>query len=225
MKGITGWHYHPYRPFHRADDGLRPFVCRLAPWETGVELEWFDHGCGGDHEVLYRLKKSYDEWTRVPAMGPVVRIEGLYPHTDYELCVARAGGEAGLIRYVRTGAAPGVVVNYLHPEDMTYAFSGRALCSPSLVKLPSGALLAGMDLFTGEGPQKLTLLFRSDDGGVSWRYVNDLFPCYWATLFLHRGQLYILATDTEYGDVLLGRSDDEGETWTKPERLFSGCGM
>jgi len=223
MKGVTGWNYHPYRPFHRADEGRKPFVCRLAPSPNGVELEWFDHGWKGAHEVIYRKKKSYSPWTRVRAEGSVVRIDGLESYTDYELRVERCGSEgSSALRYVRTGEYPGVMVNYLHPEDEIYAFSGRALCSPSLVKLPSGALLASMDLFAPEQPQNLTLLFRSEDGGKTWRYVTDLFPCYWGTLFVHRGSLYMLATSTEYGDVLIGRSDNEGETWSAPSVLFRG---
>lgn len=225
MKGVTSWNYHPYRPFHRADEGQRPFVCRLAPELNGVELEWFDHGWDGPHEVAYRKRKSYDLWMYVEADSPVVRIEGLDSHTDYELRIERCGDDGcSALRYVRTGEYPGAVVNYLHPEDELYAFSGRALCSPSIVKLPSGALLASMDLYAAGQPQNLTLVYRSDDGGESWRYVTDLFPCYWGTLFMHRGGLYMLATDGEYGDVLVGRSDDEGRTWASPTVLFRGSG-
>lgn len=226
MKGISGWHHHPYRPFNQADEARKPFICRLAPSMNGTELEWFDHGSAGAHEILFRRMKSYGEWACIPADEPVVHIDGLEPYVDYELCVVRADNPkaCSAVRYFRTGHAPGAVVNYLHPEDKLYAFSGRSLCSPSLVKLPTGALLASMDVFAGGQPQNLTLLFRSDDGGQSWRYVNDLFPCYWGTLFVHRGVLYMLSTQTEYGNVLIGCSHDEGKTWSKPVTLFYGSG-
>jgi hypothetical protein len=90
------------------------------------------------------------------------------------------------------------------------------------VRVPSGALVAGMDVFEGGGPQNLTLLFRSEDNGKTWRYLCDLFPAYWGALFLHRGALYLLGTSTENGHVLIGASYDEGRTWTKPSLLFPG---
>jgi hypothetical protein len=79
-----------------------------------------------------------------------------------------------------------------------------------------------MDLYAPGAPQNLTLIYRSDDRGESWYYVADLFPCYWGTLFMHKGRLYMQGCSTEYGDILIGASDDEGYTWTPPVRLFSG---
>lgn len=127
------------------------------------------------------------------------------------------------LRLARTGFVPGgSVVNYLHPEDGAYAYSGRCLCSPSLVRHPDGFLLASMDVFQGGAPQDLTLLFRSDDDGETWRYVSELFPCFWGRLFVHRGALYMLACSTEYGDLLIGRSDDGGKTFSMPAVLLRG---
>lgn len=224
MKGINSWHFHPYRPFHKIYQAALPFICRLAPGVNTIELEWFDKGDLGAHTLKWREKGSNENWNVMAADAARLRIEGLKPYHDYELCIERKDrpNEASAVRYARTGEAPGTVVNYLHPEDEIYAFSGRALCSPCIIKLNSGALLASMDLFAPGAPQNLTLLFRSDDRGKSWRYVNDLFPCYWATLFLHRDRLYMLGCTTEYGDLVIGVSDDEGYTWSKPSHLFVG---
>ena len=126
------------------------------------------------------------------------------------------------LRTVRTCRAPGVTVGYLHPADAEYSFSGRYLCSPSLLKLPGGALLASCDVFAGTAPQNLSIIFRSDDGGASWRHVCELFPCFWGKLFLSGGRLYMLACSTEYGDLLIGRSDDGGESWTAPSVIARG---
>ncbi|NLO82380.1 MAG: exo-alpha-sialidase [Clostridiales bacterium] len=226
MKGITGWHYKPYRPAHRLKETQLPFICRIAPEETAITLEWFDKGSLGEHILQWRIKDSDLPWNSIAAASAEVRIEGLELNQDYEFCIIRKGRpqEASPIRYARTGHVPGRVINYLHPEDKLYAFSGRALCSPSIVKLPSGALLVSMDLFAPAAPQNLTLLFRSDDGGKSWRYVTDLFPCYWGTLFIHRDRLYMLGCSTEYGDIVIGVSDDEGHTWSRPAHLFVGSG-
>lgn len=67
----------------------------------------------------------------------------------------------------------------------------------------------------------LTRLFCSDDGGVSWRWLGDLAPCYWPKLFIHRGALYCLAATQGGGNLLIGHSDDEGKTWSTPVTLFA----
>lgn len=224
MRGNTGWQYRPYRPADRSAEAARPFICRLAPEAAAVELEWLDANDTDAHVVSWRGKGSGTDWNSMVTAESAVRLEGLGADQDYEVRVVRQRDPeaASAVRLFRTGATPGRVVNYLHPEDELYAFSGRSLCSPCLLMLPSGALLATMDLFAPGAPQNLTLLFRSDDRGRNWRYVADLFPCYWGTLFLHGGRLYMLACSTEYGDVLIGASDDGGYTWTPPTHLFSG---
>ena len=223
MKGITGWHYRPFLPETRAGERGKPYICRLAPFETGVEVEALEP----DAEIHIRVKGTQGPWRTVPTEGAVAVIDGLQPHTDYELYAARADEPSahGRLRFARTGFYPDKLVNYLHPQDDNYAFSGRYLCSPTLARVPSGALIAGMDVFEGDGPQNLTLLFRSQDNGKTWRYLCDLFPAYWGALFTHRGVLYLLGTSTENGHVLIGASYDEGFTWTKPALLFAGgCG-
>ena len=227
MKGITGWQYRPYKPAHTMAEAKLPFICRLAPEKDAMELEWFDKGSPDAAHVLKWRKKSSDlPWNALAANEARMRIDGLKGDLDYELCIIRKGrtNESSAIRYARTGDVPGRVVNYLHPDDTQYAFSGRALCSPSIVKLPSESLLVSMDVFAPDAPQNLTLLFRSDDRGRTWYYVTDLFPCYWGTLFLHRSRLYMLGCSTEYGDILIGASEDDGSTWSPPAHLFAGSG-
>ena len=127
------------------------------------------------------------------------------------------------LRRVRCCRAPGVTVDYLHPADTEYSFSGRYLCSPSLLKLPGGGLLASLDLYAPGGPQNLSAVYRSDDGGESWHRLCELFPCFWGKLFLSGGKLFMLACSTEYGDLLIGRSDDGGSTWTAPSVIARGA--
>ncbi len=163
-----------------------------------------------------------EEWSRQEVQGYEAHICGLTPWRDYEVRVARTNGEVKDTRYFRTGVVPGTVINYLHPQDERYAFSGRALCSPCLIKLPSGKLLASMDVYLGRGPQNLSLLFKSNDRGVTWHYVCDLFPLFWGNMFYHNDRLYMIGCSTEFGDIIIGSSDDEGETWTAPTHLFTG---
>jgi len=225
MLGYAGWSYRPYSPYDQYDKRSLPYICRLAPDADAIELEWMDAGDDGAHLLYYRRYRIDEPHTVIALHSAVVRIEGLEPECDYEMYVVRGNG-SGLsdIRLARTGPPVGIVVNYLHPEDTCYAFSGRSLCSPSIVKLPSGALLASMDVFASRAPQNLTLLFRSDDNGAHWRYVCELFPCFWGKLFCHRGELYMLANATEYGDLMIGVSRDEGQTWEPPVTIMAGAG-
>lgn len=224
MRGITGWNYRPYRPADRQAETTLPFICSLSPSEKSITLEWFDKGSDGPHTLRWREKDTQSAWQEQPLTESRPTIDNLLPQTDYALQIIRAANPAqsSAVRLARTGTAVGTTVNYLHPEDPLYAFSGHSLCSPSLVRLPSGALLTSMDVFEANQPQNLVLIFRSDDDGKTWRYVTDMFPAFWATLFMHGGRLYMQCCSTEYGDILIGASDDEGKTWTKPVQLFVG---
>lgn len=232
MRGESGWSHRPYLPPDRRGEAARPCICRVAPSRRGAQVEWFDRGAsGGDasggHILCWRRYAADAPFEEAPSDGPVARLDGLEEEQDYEVFVRRADGSArSRPRLLRTGFVPGDgVINYLHPLDDAYAFSGRALCSPSIARLPSGRLVASMDVFAPRAPQNLSLLFCSDDRGASWRYLCELFPCFWGTLFVHRGALYMLAHATEYGDVLIGASHDGGESWTPPTALFRGSGM
>jgi hypothetical protein len=70
----------------------------------------------------------------------------------------------------------------------------------------------------------LTLIYKSDDDGKTWQYLCELFPCQWGELFCHKGKVYMLATTTEYGCLLIGCSEDDGETWSGPVIIFGGSG-
>lgn len=221
MRGKTQWNERPH--FYLFEDQQAVSICRLAPGETDLTLEWLDGKSEGRYYLEWKAMYTGDSWQRREVQGYEARIEGLTPWREYEVRVVRMCGEACRIRYFRTGFVPGTVINYLHPHDDRYAFSGHALCSPNLIKLPSGKLLASMDLYTGRGPQNLTLLFKSEDRGKTWHYVCDLFPLFWGKMFYHNGRLYMLGCSTEFGDVLIGASDDEGENWTAPSHLFAGA--
>lgn len=65
----------------------------------------------------------------------------------------------------------------------------------------------------GEGEQNLSVLFRSNDDGVTWQYVTDIFPLFWATLFVYDGKLCAVGCSKEYGDMQVLTSDDSGTTW------------
>lgn len=222
MKPARTWSARPYR---QLDDELDfPLtICRLAPHTDTIQLEWLDEsGRPGSRAYEVRCKPvGTEDYTVVKTSGNDTVLRGLIPDTDYEVVVA-AGSQTSRTRLARTGFVPSTVVNYLHPADTAYQFSGRYLCSPSLVKLADGALLASMDVYASKAPQNLTLIFRSDDGGATWHYLTDLFPCFWGKLFVHKSDLYMLAMSTEYGDILIGKSTDGGRTFCLPQVLFRG---
>ena len=222
MRGHPGWSYRPYR-FDRQDLPLMHIV-RMAPGRDELAFEWLWSGEEPAPEtVRATLRRLEDGWTRTAEIHEQTEtLRGLRPDCDYELMLESScqGGTAR--RLFRTGEVPGTVVNYLHPQDPCYQFSGRFLCSPSLVKAPSGALIASMDVYARGAPQNLTILFRSEDGGRTWRYLSELFPCFWGRLFIHRGCLYMLAVSTEYGDLLIGKSEDEGRTFGTPAVIARG---
>lgn len=227
MRGNTRWNYRPFTRLTELDKAQKPFICRVAPFASGFDIQWFDNGQpDGEHKLLYRLRLTQDSWQEIILTEDTARVEHLSEHCDYEFKVVRCDGtgESGL-RLAHTSFVPGTVVNYLHPQDETYLFSGHSLCSPTIARLPSGALLSAMDVYSGQyGNSKLTLIFKSQDNGKSWRYVTDVYPSFWPKLFVHHGALYLFSATQDYGDMIIGRSDDEGETWTVPTHIISGCG-
>ncbi len=223
MKGTTSWAFRPYHPY--SYDGTDIFIGRVVPDTDSILIEWFFENKEDEGKapvtVCFR-KRNEEEFERFDAaFASEHTFTGLTDDTEYEFWV-ESGEHKSKKRLARTGRQVGTVINYLHPEDPVYDYVGHTLGSPSLLKLPSGTLLAGMDIYTNACPQNVEIIFRSDDGGKTWHYVTELMPCFWGKLFLHKGELYILGTSNEYGDLLIGKSNDEGKTWTFPTVLFRG---
>lgn len=220
MQGISGWNYAPYALLNADETQRSFFICQLQPAAGGFSLAFRD-AAPGPHTLLYRLRGT-QTWQEQAVSGERACVTGLEDQADYEAAVRRSDGTRTRVRLVRTGACVGRVINYLHPEDEAYAFSGRYLCSPGLLALPGGRLLASMDVYGPGQAQNLTLLFESLDGGETWDYVTELYPCFWGKLFALGGRVYMLGMACEYGDLLIGASEDQGHTWSPPVRLFNG---
>ena len=226
MKPSIGWNRRPYTELHKPQRAMSPYICRLAPRKGGFTVDFIDDSYIDSGHIVYWRKRGEGEFTAVhpDASGGFFTAEiDCGDLCDYEVYVERDDGARSSTRLIRTGDVPGTVINYLHPDDREYAFSGNYLCSPSLCKLESGRLLASMDVFAGGAPQNLTLIYYSDDDGKSWHYLTELFPCFWGKLFTLDGRLYMLGVSREYGDLLIGASDDDGFTWTAPTVLFRGA--
>ena len=218
MKTHTDWSYAPYRP--PLTDCGDIYICRVAPGKDFIDFDWLEED--GKEYRIYVREKNNEEFILVDSLvGHSYRIMSLHPDTDYEFYVS-TGDKKSRIRIARCGESFGTVVNYLHPDDDVYAFSGKYLCSPSLVRHPDGYLLASMDVYCHRYPQNLTLIYRSDDDGKTWRYVSELFPCFWGKLFTYKNDVYMLGCSTEYGDLLIGKSVDGGKTFAEPTVLLRG---
>ena len=112
---------------------------------------------------------------------------------------------------------PGVVVS-TSPDPAT-----DFLGSPSIVVLPDGSYLAAHDIFGPRARQlHTTQVYASQDRGKSWQQVGSIPGQFWPMLFLHRGRLYMIGVNREYGDIVIRRSDDRGRTWTEPQDEQSG---
>lgn len=104
---------------------------------------------------------------------------------------------------------PGIVLN--HVPVSTKQFVG----SPSICILPNGYYIASHDF--GPGIRKVkTLVFVSKDSGKHWSKIAEIADQRWSSLFVHKGELYIMGTQRPGGDVLIRRSYDGGYTWSFP---------
>ena len=218
MKACTSWSYHPYTPplFDSGDI----YICRVAPSEHAIHFEYLPLEGTCTYAVFCRERGTETYKLCGTTSGSEFDITGLDTEKDYEFYVESSDGDKSRVRLARTGFVEGTVINYLHPDDGAYAFSGRFLCSPSWVRLPDGKLLASMDVYGV--PQNLTLIFGSDDDGKTWHYVSELMPSFWGKLFVHQGDVYMLSCSTEYGDLLIGKSTDGGKTFGMPTVLLRG---
>ncbi|AQQ70976.1 hypothetical protein SMSP2_01340 [Limihaloglobus sulfuriphilus] len=105
--------------------------------------------------------------------------------------------------------------------------------SPSLAILPDGTMIASHDYF-GDGvalwdptERWRTAISKSVDGGNNWVELAVVNRIYWASLFEHNGDIYLLGVNKPSGSIVISKSSDEGLTWSLAYNnntglLFSG---
>jgi len=213
-------------------------IVRMAPGDQSIYIDFVYNSSDnseikkGIYEIIVEINEIETQSKTVnmtlPADATSFKYAGLKNGIDYEIELILKNKSTGEIkarspvRFFRTGFVPGVVINYIHPEDYTYDTSGRSPASPSIVRIPDGSLLASHDIYWGNGGQHLSKIFISRNDGESWEFLSDISPCFWGKLFIHNSKLYMLGTSTEYGALLLYCSEDWGKTWSKPEIILEG---
>lgn len=114
---------------------------------------------------------------------------------------------------------PGVITAYSPPSSDIY------IGSPGLAVCPDGTYVAKYDECgpgSSEWTRAITHVVQSRDRGLTWDPVATVKGMFWATLFAHRSDLYLIGTDRHDGAVVIARSGDRGRTWTKPKDTRSG---
>ncbi len=100
--------------------------------------------------------------------------------------------------------------------------------SPDLIRLPSGRLVASMELWLQTPNSGLEggidypnhcLIKASDDGGKTWKQISTTCVT-WGSLFLVDEALYLIGNNPHTRTIIVVRSEDEGETWTDEKVLF-----
>jgi hypothetical protein len=116
-------------------------------------------------------------------------------------------------------SVPGVVIDHLPASSQCY------IGSPALALLPDGKYVASHDVFGPGSGYNLTRICISHDKGESWRLQTEVEGQFWSSLFVHRGALYLMGTSVEYGDAIIRKSEDGGETWSAPNSKSNGLLM
>lgn len=116
----------------------------------------------------------------------------------------------------RFDGVPGVIIDYSPASSRAY------IGSPALAVLTNGDYVASHDFFGPGTSNNRTAVFGSPDRGRSWSKLTELEGQWWSSLFVHRGELYILGTSRECGNAVIRRSTDGGRTWTTPADANTG---
>lgn len=114
------------------------------------------------------------------------------------------------------------VVKYQAPS------SGIYLGSPSILKLANGTILASNDYFgpnrpkDAQGRSNYTSIHQSTDNGQTWNLLSNISGMYWANLFEHKGDVYLLGVTAATASIAIRKSTDGGLTWTNPVSTTTG---
>jgi len=121
--------------------------------------------------------------------------------------------------YAKEYAVPGRVIFHIPSR------TGKYVGSPGIAVLPDGTYVVKCDLFgplSNEYIKPVSLVFASADKGQTWQKRAEVKGLFWATIFYHRGFLYMLGTSRCMGYTVIMKSADGGRTWTGPQDKETG---
>ncbi len=196
-------------------------ILKVVPFLNGVEVQVDNITSSTECFIKIIGNSIYEQTTYITVRDNVIHITNLLNDVDYNIFLQDAPKRSNN-RLFRCGDYGGTVINYIHPDDMTYHPSGMCPASPSILKLPSGRLIVSHDIFFYLMEQNITILNYSDDSGKTWNYLSTITPCFWGTLFYFNNKVYLMGMNGEYGDLLLYKSNDEGKTFSKPIIIIPG---
>lgn len=114
---------------------------------------------------------------------------------------------------------PGVIINH------SLASTGKYIGSPSICIRANGDYIASHDFFGPGAVERnigVTTVFKSVNKGKTWEQISVISGQFWSNLFEHKGDLYLLGTNKEYGNFIIRKSTDGGYSWTEPKDENSG---
>lgn len=196
-------------------------ILKVVPFKNGVEVQVDNITLLTECFIKIIGDSNYVQTPYTTVRDKVIHITNLLNDVDYNIFLQDAPRRSNN-RLFRCGDYGGTIINYIHPDDMTYHPSGMCPASPSLLKLPSGRLIVSHDIFFYLMEQNITILNFSDDLGKTWNYLSTITPCFWGTLFYFNNNVYLMGMNGEYGDLLLYKSNDEGKTFSKPIIIIPG---
>lgn len=99
--------------------------------------------------------------------------------------------------------------------------------SPDVCVLAGGDILVKFDEFGPGGhtdgtDYDRTILYRSEDGGVTWSFVTNVDGIYWSRFVRGTDGLYMVGTSRRFGTPVIMQSTDSGETWGSAVEIESG---
>jgi hypothetical protein len=102
------------------------------------------------------------------------------------------------------------------------AKSKQYIGSPSIAVLPNGDYVASHDLFMAGDNGDRTHVYYSTDKGKTWKPRAEIVGQWWGTLFVHKGDLYLMGVSKARGHCIIRKSTNAGKTWTEPTDAQSG---
>lgn len=119
---------------------------------------------------------------------------------------------------VFTGIPPGNVIT------KTNVLRDSKITNPTIAILPNGDYVvacsgANRSSTSKNGPS----VYRSVDKGKNWELLAaNICSMSFYSFFVFDGKLYLIGTQGSSGNIIIIRSDDNGETWTLPKDTDSG---